>query len=79
MRAADDDRLPQADELRQEVGPRPALGAVGVGRGDDDLPTLGRPGLAAEIDLDSASVSRKSVSRASQPRTSAPQAREMLA
>ena len=80
VRAADDDRAAERDELGEELGARAPLHAAGVRRRHDDLrspraATAHRRYRHRRREIDS----RKIVSRASHPPTSAPQARAKFA
>ena len=79
VRAADDDRAAQRDELREELGARPPLDTSRVRRRDDDLEARRRRGLASDVDLDA--VERLEEDRLARvpAATSAPQARAKFA
>ena len=80
VRAADDDRAAQRDELGEELGARATLDASGVRRRDDDLEARrAAPARRRRRRRLPSTASRKIVSRASQPRTSAPHARAKFA
>ena len=52
VRAADDDRRAERDELREELGARATLDPARVRGRDDDLEAVRRGRLAADVDVD---------------------------
>src|SRR5581483_10042060 len=60
VRTGDDDRVTQADELGEEIGPR-ASGNARVGGRDDDLPPLAQDRLGRQLDRNP--VERREVGR----------------